>query len=764
MFLQKLEIQGFKSFAAKTTLEFRPPAAKTKGITTIVGPNGSGKSNVADAIRWVLGEQSLKLLRGKKSEDVIFSGSEKKTRSGFAEVTLLLNNEDGKVEIGFPEVTITRRLYRDGESEYLVNNAKVRLQDIQLLLAKASFGERHYSVIGQGMIDSILQLSTEERKDFFDEATGVKPLQIKKGQALSKLSAAEENLSRALALVAEIEPRLRSLSRQIRRLEERESLEAELHGLQHAYYLSLWRDLDVKIKAASRNLADAARAREAKLREVNQIREEFAGMETQETVSSALLALQDEYQKLFDERAKIRLRQVELEGAIAKARSEAKDAAPLPLTKIIQEIRSLQLSIEKLVSKIREARTLEQAHALATEAENLALRSHTLAEKLERPAGEAREAKIDAAITEELEALEKRNRTIERELATANEAMQKIKREDGSKKSSIFETQRRLESRLAELRGFEARENDIKIELARQETRRETLETEMAAELKEHLERVRQEAETPGEPSDIEPNTALARIQKLKYQLEIVGGIDPEAVSEHRETQERFTFLSTQSDDLRRSIEDLEKVIIELDRGIDEQFERAFAKLSEDFGRYFKILFDGGAARLEKVKIEPLHTAAEERAENPEATEETEPAEEKPKTLAEKFSSDRYAIEIYANPPGKKIKSINMLSGGERAMTAIALICAIIHNNPAPFVVLDEVDAALDESNSIRFASIVDELSAKSQFVVITHNRYTMEKSAILYGVTMREDGTSQILSVSLEDVKSGKTPIKLTV
>ena len=164
------------------------------------------------------------------------------------------------------------------------------------------------------------------------------------------------------------------------------------------------------------------------------------------------------------------------------------------------------------------------------------------------------------------------------------------------------------------------------------------------------------------------------------------------------------------------------------------------------------------------MKIEPLHTAAEERAENPEATEETEPAEEKPKTLAEKFSSDRYAIEIYANPPGKKIKSINMLSGGERAMTAIALICAIIHNNPAPFVVLDEVDAALDESNSIRFASIVDELSAKSQFVVITHNRYTMEKSAILYGVTMREDGTSQILSVSLEDVKSGKTPIKLTV
>ncbi|MFA6909298.1 MAG: AAA family ATPase, partial [Patescibacteria group bacterium] len=150
MFLEKLEIQGFKSFANKTSLEFK------REMTAVVGPNGSGKSNIADAVRWVLGEQSMKLLRGKKSEDVIFSGSDKKTQLGMAEVSLYLNNEDRSAPIDYSEVVITRRIYRDGTGEYLINKNKVRLHDILLLLAKSHFGQRAYSVIGQGMIDAIL--------------------------------------------------------------------------------------------------------------------------------------------------------------------------------------------------------------------------------------------------------------------------------------------------------------------------------------------------------------------------------------------------------------------------------------------------------------------------------------------------------------------------------------------------------------------------------------------------------------------------------
>ncbi|MBP9748719.1 AAA family ATPase [Patescibacteria group bacterium] len=759
MFLQKLEMQGFKSFASKTTLTFIGSRGKDKGITTIVGPNGSGKSNVADGIRWVLGEQSLKLLRGKKSEDVIFSGSEKKSRSGFAEVTLLLNNEDGKADIEYPEIAITRRLYRDGESEYLVNGGKVRLQDIQLLLARANFGERHYSVIGQGMIDSILQLSAEERKDFFDEATGVKPFQIKKEQALHKLEQTEENLQRAAELIAEIEPRLRSLARQVKRLEERETLEVELHGLQHQYYRSLWQELSQKLGTTRIRLEQAERTRKEKVSEVNDVRAQFAGMEKEETRSDAVLKLQQEYQGMLEEKSRLRMRQVELEGSIAKARAVAAVAAPLPLTKIIQEIRILQTAIERAAVKIRTARTLEQAHAMATEVEQLAERSHSLAEKLERPPQEMREVRIDPAITEEISGLGERLRQMEVALDGTQKQMQDIRREEGSKKSAVFEAQRKLENKLAELRSLDNQENDIKVELARYETRRESLETEMAQELKERQERVRQEASQEDTTSTVSIPETQSRIQKLKYQLELIGGIDPEVVKEHTETQERFTFLTTHTEDLRKAITDLEKVIIELTKQIDTQFEEAFAKLSEDFTRFFKILFNGGNAKLEKRKEEPAHTPAEDAAEHGE-----ELAEQRPLTLAEKFREETYTVEITANPPGKKVKSIAMLSGGERAMTAIALISAIISNNPSPFVVLDEVDAALDESNSIRFATIVDELSSKSQFIVITHNRYTMEKSAILYGVTMRDDGTSQVLSVSLEDIRTGKTPVSLVV
>ena len=222
MFLQKLEISGFKSFAQRALLEFPGPTqGQDAGITAVVGPNGSGKSNIADALRWVLGEQSIKVLRGKKTEDVIFSGSQKKARLGMAEVSIYLNNEDGAIDIDYPEVVITRRVHRDGMSEYLVNKNPVRLQDILMLTAKANFGQKSYAVIGQGMVDAILNSTPAERKEFFDEAVGVKQYQIKRDQSINKLESTWKNLKQAQAVLEEIEPRLRSLSRQVRRLERR---------------------------------------------------------------------------------------------------------------------------------------------------------------------------------------------------------------------------------------------------------------------------------------------------------------------------------------------------------------------------------------------------------------------------------------------------------------------------------------------------------------------------------------------------------------
>jgi chromosome segregation protein len=228
----------------------------------------------------------------------------------------------------------------------------------------------------------------------------------------------------------------------------------------------------------------------------------------------------------------------------------------------------------------------------------------------------------------------------------------------------------------------------------------------------------------------------LDEIEKLKRDLDFIGGIDPEVTKEYKECRERFDFLNEQAKDLIKAASRLKKIIRELDSQIDNQFKKTFGKIGQEFEKYFKILFGGGKAKLvlQKQEIE----APESTTEESEESKETEP--------------QIIGIDILATPPGKKLKNIEMLSGGEKALTALALICAIISCNAPPFVVLDEVDAALDEANSVKFANIIERLSHKTQFIVVTHNRATMQKANILYGVTMGKDGISRLLSLKLEE------------
>ena len=248
VYLKKLEINGFKSFANKTALDFLPdrPARNAShndaggygssggrsGITAIVGPNGSGKSNVADAIRWAIGEQSLKNLRGKKSEDVIFAGTDKKTRLGSASVTLYFDNSDKRIPIEFGEVSITRKIYRSGESEYLINGSRVRLLDIVDLLAKAGIGKDSYCVITQGMSDAVLNATPVERRAIFEDAAGVKQYQIEKERSLRKLASTEENLTRVESLLVEIEPHLKTLKRQAEKASQGKEIASRLREKQ----------------------------------------------------------------------------------------------------------------------------------------------------------------------------------------------------------------------------------------------------------------------------------------------------------------------------------------------------------------------------------------------------------------------------------------------------------------------------------------------------------------------------------------------------
>lgn len=830
MYLEKLEIQGFKSFAQSTQLVFN------RELTCVVGPNGSGKSNIADSIRWVLGEQSTKSLRGKRAEDVIFAGSDKKSRLGFAQVDLYLNNQDKQADIDFDKIVVTRQVERSGESTYLINGNKVRLFDVQMLLAKANFGQKTYSVIGQGMIDSILTSSSGERKEFFDEATGVRQFQIKKEQSILKLENAKENLAQSSQILAELEPRLRSLTRQVKRLDKRTELESALFKLQTDYYSFLTNNLETDIQK-QRGLFDSKQKTVAELNQqlielqtaldieaksssrqenfellqnkLHQYQNELAAllkeqailegqsdlklMESGETeavyIKNRLAVLQNEISK---NKLSLQEKQQKKSGILEQAKAlEAKKEAVLKEFAALEEAltnNSQDLSLEKIIKKqqaflkrLGELTDLSGLSKLQDICREITRELEALDNNLKEPqknqeswqanfskllrqkdelVSEISEVRTKAALLEsEIRQLESniqkdgdevKKLSVKKQASSLNadhkEVSQKIdaknqeikvisdqikdfNTQEQAKKSQLFESQKKFSQLQADFNAKSSELNEIKITLARLETKNEDLAKEIAEEFPK-LEVVN--------VKNVDLEATRREILEIKKHLSIIGGIDESAVQEYQEVKERHDFLDAQTKDLHQAIDHLEKIIKDLDESISKQFDSAFKNINKLFEKYFKKLFSGGRAELildiKEIKEENL--GAEE-AEGLEIT----PGQ----------SKKQYGIEIKAVPPGKRLTSINMLSGGEKALTSIALICAIIANNPSPFVVLDEVDAALDEANSIRLVEILDELSDRTQFIAITHNRATMHKAKIIYGVTMGEDGVSKLLSINFD-------------
>lgn len=757
MYLSKLEVQGFKTFAKKTSLSFLPPKNDRYPLTSIVGPNGSGKSNLADAIRWVLGEQSMKLLRGKKTEDVIFSGSEGRGRSGFAEVSITLNNQDHAMPIDYSEIIITRRLYRDGNSEYLLNNGAVRLSDIQLLLAQANVGQRSYSVIGQGMIDHVLVSTPEERKAFFDDATGVKPLQLKRHEAILKLKRTYENLTDVEMLVREIEPRLRSLKRQVSRLEQREEVEKELTSLETTYFNTLWWNLYDQITLIKTKLQSVNEHIEKQNNDLKKIEVKTVAVETSETGEDiGLFALQKSYREKQKERNILRDQQFQIEKEIELTKVRAQSNwSPLPLQKIVEEIDGLDAELKSL----KQHQDISLLHKAI---DSLLDRVFGLGKRLKRPNPD--DIKPDPVLLSKRDQLKKEEQVVVKELEMFEKEIDSYAQKEKQVRTELIDMQREYREKQSQIHLLENERSGIEIDIARFEERSKNLMREMDDALKTSSVEVRtHRGQTHKNPEGLFPE-----IQRLRYKIEMIGGIDPEIVKEYEETKTRFDFLDVQLTDLRKAIHSTEKIIQELDEDIFTQSKKVFAQINKEFERYFKILFGGGNCSLVKLTKEEVKESEETQTFDEEGVtldrsfEDTGNLErDRSDMIAERiqrYDDGVVGIEIQATPPGKKLKSLNLLSGGERALTSIALLSAIMAVNPAPFVVLDEVDAALDESNTLRFAMILDDLSKNSQFIVVTHNRATMEKADILYGVTMGEDGISNLLGVRLEDVAIGAT------
>lgn len=753
MYLKKVEISGFKSFAQKTVLDFSPTLesgrSDVRTITAIVGPNGSGKSNVADAIRWAIGEQSAKNLRGKKSEDVIFAGTDAKSRMGSASVTLHFDNSDKRIPIEFSEVSITRKVYRSGESEYLINGSKVRLLDIVDLLAKAGIGRDSYSVITQGMSDATLQATPLERRSIFEDAAGVKQYQIEKERSLRKLANTEENMVRVESLLREIEPHLKGLKRQAEKASQGKDVAKTLHEKQLLLYGYLWKSFEgerstvlVERDALQKAVFELEVSTNTLSGEMTTLRGELEG-EQEET----------EFVKTLDtlraEQNDIERKQSVLRGKIEIERERQKEeevirTIPVDLPYVQKALDTIRASQDALVKSIIACQSLEELTALKEQAEAI---REKLGE-LNRKAGEGsvKEVQIVSLPVAEKEASDARIKENESELKEMSARYEEIKasikqfeekitasREaTKTKRDAFFNKEKAWRETEMELARKKDALNDIKVRLARVEVREEDLTKLVYEELNMETSQLTYDANVAVEREKLE-----REITRLKVEVEHIGSIDPEVVKEYEETQERYDFLSRESQDLRQAITSLETVIVEMDHKIETAFKKAFHEIKKQFTENFKIIFGGGKAELSLVQIQRRKKSSSDDGDE-------ESDEEVP-------SESLTGIEIEACPPGKKITNLSMLSGGERSLTSLALLFAIISYNPPPFAVLDEVEAALDEANSRRFGKMLGELSKHTQFIAITHNRETMSQASLLYGVTMGADGVSQLLSVHLD-------------
>jgi len=303
LFLKRLEISGFKSFAQKSIIDFD----NQKSITSIVGPNGSGKSNVADAVRWVLGEQSYKTIRSKKSEDIIFSGSKGKGRASGARVSMLLDNSDGRAPIDFVEVEIERSVYRDGSSEYLINGKKVRLFDVAELLARSGFGQSTYSVIGQGMVDTMLFYGPSERKVLFDEAAGVRQYELKREQTIRRLADTAQNVVRIKDILYELSPRLKSLKKQAEKAKQKDQIAKDLLEKQKICFTSIWERLSHAEDGKRKELGSILSEEDSIKKELRDLNKEFElALGQERSDSSSLGEARIKINKLEEQKEKIR--------------------------------------------------------------------------------------------------------------------------------------------------------------------------------------------------------------------------------------------------------------------------------------------------------------------------------------------------------------------------------------------------------------------------------------------------------------------------
>ncbi len=807
MKFKNLEMTGFKSFSEKTTILIE------KGLTGIVGPNGCGKSNIVEALRWCMGENSAKSMRGSGMEDVIFSGTSNRPSKNISEVALLLDNQEksGPIQYKeFDEILIKRKIEKEKGSKYYINDKEVRARDVQTFFADLSTGAHSPSLISQGRIGQLVTAKPIERKSILEEAAGISGIHARRQEAETRLNAAENNLKRADELKRQQQKQLDNLKKQAEEATRYKEISNQIKKIEAGLYFLKIKDIEKDKKQIQEKLGeleDEISAVNIDYNHNNTLLEEenkkLSPLRDKKIESAASLQkLNLDMSNLVEEEARVKTLQEKLEKSIKTIESDLEREKSISLDadlnerRISKEKEDLLNTENKLLDvETKSSKELQISKAELNELQNqldtildhiendidndkklskqtfknlkqlvqkITLSQEEYAEKygknksIENDSIKRKERikNIDVELEnwgnlktnskKMISELNERSNKIKLEInenqknperiATSKgqnlQNLESIKKRNEEIENELIEAEKKYNSINENLREIQLKLSDLKENKARYEATIEGIENrkkDLLYSVKNELNITNESSILPqSDLSDIEIENfpsieeQTEKIEKTKKLRDSLGSVNLRADEETKKYEIEIKKMEDDRADLYSAIVKLKTSIDELNQKGRERLLEAYAKINRKFNEVYTKLFNGGTAKIELVDSDdPLEAG----------------------------------LEMFVSPPGKRLQSITLLSGGEQALTALSLVFAVFLVNPSPICVLDEVDAPLDDANVTRFCGLLDDLTkiTNTKFIIITHHALTMSRMDRLYGVTMAEQGISQLVSVDLQ-------------
>ena len=795
MEFKKIQLNGFKSFADKTNFLIED------GLTGIVGPNGCGKSNIVESLRWVMGETSAKSMRGSGMEDVIFSGTSNKSSKNIAEVSITVENKDNEGPIQFREldkVNVRRKIEKDKGSKFYINDKEVRARDAQMFFADLSTGAHSPSMISQGRIGALVTAKPTDRRAILEEAAGISGLHVRRHEAELRLSAAENNLRRADELRRQQEKQLANLQKQAEEATRYKNISDEIKKIEAGlYYLKLLEidkeitveneintEAEGEVSGFNNKISEIESLIKSEIDKVTPLREKnIESLSKIQRLNLELQSLDEENIRIQTEIENIKKTLQTFDDDINREKGIVIDANSNEKRLKEEKNELIEIDSKYYETEKKSNEDLDDAkNKLKTEIDKI--KDLINSKKSEEAIVVLDNCKL---VIEEYADTYSKNQNIKKESIKRNERVSVIDKEIESWKnllsnsekmvSELSERKNKLNSQLhtldnqpklqAEKKGQiteglrisnqEKKENesiinstDDKIESLRSQLNQIQEESIQIRERKassgatieglkkrksDMVDRINSELNLT-EENILENSNLFGKeelpdavnqedlLDKKKQEREKLGSVNLKADEETNKYEIEIKKMEQDRSDLVTAIMKLKESINELNQKGRERLIEAFEKVNRKFNEVYTKLFSGGNAKLELVDSEdPLEAG----------------------------------LEMLVSPPGKRLQSITLLSGGEQALTALSLVFAVFLTNPSPICVLDEVDAPLDDANVTRFCSLLEELTkiTNTKFIIVTHHALTMSRMNRLYGVTMPEKGISQLVAVDLQKAES---------